>query len=126
MRRLLQSQWILALSLLGIASSIALWVLMVQEQLRVDPELPPRLLVLSVLVLLAIAVVRRVSFLEKKVAGQWFLGPPDNSYAAYLLLSSDFQILGASDLAQRWLPVEDFIGKGLQSLIASCPNLAAL
>ena len=126
MRRLLQSQWILALSLLGIASSIALWVLMVQEQLRVDPELPPRLLVLSVLVLLAIAVVRRVSFLEKKVAEHWFLELPDNSYAAYLLLSSDFQILGASDLAQRWLPVEDFIGNGLQSLIASCPNLAAL
>lgn len=126
MRRLLQTQWILALSLLGMASSIALWVFTGQDKLGLDPELPPRLLVLSVLVLLAIAVVRRVSFLEKKVAGQWFLGLPDNSYAAYLLLSSDFQILGASDLAQRWLPVEDFIGKGLQSLIASCPNLAAL
>jgi PAS domain S-box-containing protein len=108
------------------ASSIALWVFTGQDKLGLDPELPPRLLVLSVLVLLAIAVVRRVSFLEKKVAEQWFLGLPDNSYAAYLLLSSDFQILGASDLAQRWLPVEDFIGKGLQSLIASCPNLAAL
>ena len=126
MRRLLQTQWILALSLLGMASSIALWVFTGQDKLGLDPELPPRLLVLSVLVLLAIAVVRRVSFLEKKVAEQWFLGLPDNSYAAYLLLSSDFQILGASDLAQRWLPVEDFIGKGLQSLIASCPNLAAL
>jgi PAS domain S-box-containing protein len=126
MRRLLQTQWILAFSLLGMASSIALWVFTGQDKLGLDPELPPRLLVLSVLVLLAIAVVRRVSFLEKKVAGQWFLGLPDNSYAAYLLLSSDFQILGASDLAQRWLPVEDFIGKGLQSLIASCPNLAAL
>jgi hypothetical protein len=79
MRRLLQTQWILALSLLGMASSIALWVFTGQDKLGLDPELPPRLLVLSVLVLLAIAVVRRVSFLEKKVAGQWFLGLPDNS-----------------------------------------------
>jgi PAS domain S-box-containing protein len=101
-------------------------VLTAQDQLRLDLEQPLRLLVLSVVVLLAIAVVRRVSFLEKKVAEQWFLGLPDNSYAAYLLLSSDFEILGASELAQQWLPVEGFIGKGLQSFIASCPDLAAL
>lgn len=126
MRRLLQSQWILTLSLLAFAAGIALWVLTTQEQLRLDPELPARLIVLSVVVLLAIAVVRRVAFLEKKVAEQWFLELPDNSYAAYLLLSSDFRILGASDLAQQWLPVEDFIGRGLHSLIAFCPDLAAL
>ena len=64
MRRLLQTQWILAFSLLGMASSIALWVFTGQDKLGLDPELPPRLLVLSMLVLLAIAVVRRVSFLE--------------------------------------------------------------
>jgi len=59
MRRLLQTQWILALSLLGMASSIALWVFTGQDKLGLDPELPPRLLVLSVLVLLAIAMVKR-------------------------------------------------------------------
>lgn len=126
MKRLLQSQWTVALGLLGFALGIVLWVLIAQNRLSLDPELPSRLLVLSVVLLLAVAVVHRASFLEKKVAEQWFLELPDNSHAAYMLLSGDFRILGASDLAQHWLPVDEFIGRGLHSLITSFPNLATL
>ena len=128
MKKLFQSQWILTLGLLGLASGGALWVFTAQEWLNLNPDLPPRLLVFSLLLLLllAIAIVRRASFLEKKVAEQWFLELPDNRYVAYMLLSGDFQILGANDLAHRWLPVENFIGRQLLSFIAANPDLAAL
>ena len=112
MKKLLKSQWVLVLGLLGFASGIIFWALTMQNRLNLDPDVPSRLLVLSLLLLLAIAVVRRASTLEQRVAEQWFLALPDYSYAAYLLLRGDFQILGASDLAKHWLPGEEFSAGG--------------
>ena len=66
MKKLLKSQWVLVLGLLGFASGIIFWALTMQNRLNLDPDVPSRLLVLSLLLLLAIAVVRRASTLEQQ------------------------------------------------------------
>ena len=125
MKRLLHTKWALVIGIAALLLGLGLWGLGLLDLVSVNSEVSSRILVVSLTLLLAIAIVRRKSFPERKAAEQWFLELPDNGRAAYMLLSGDLAILGASELAQRWLPVTDFIGAPLGELISHCPDLAA-